>query len=56
MVLGRLIGSMLYGVSPLDPLTYVGIGLLLFVVGVAASAIPARRAVSGDPVDVLRTE
>ncbi len=56
MVLGRLIGSMLYGVSPLDPVTYVAIGLLLLVVAAAASAIPARRAVSGDPVDVLRTE
>jgi len=56
MILGRLLGSLLYGVSPLDPLTYGAIALLLSAVAAAASAVPARRAVSGDPVEVLRTE
>ena len=56
VVLGRLLRSLLYGVSPLDPITYVAIAVLLSAVAAAASALPARRAVSGDPADVLRTE
>ena len=54
VVLGRLLGSLLYGVSPLDPVTYVAIGVLLCVVALVASLAPARRAVRGDPVEVLR--
>ena len=54
VALGRLLGSFLYGVSPLDPITYVAIAALLVVVAVAASIGPARRAAGGDPVDVLR--
>jgi len=56
MALGRLLGSLLYGVSPLDPVTYGAIALLLSTVALVASAVPARRAVGGDPVEVLRTE
>ena len=52
----RLLSSLLYGVSPLDPLTYGSIALLLSAVAAAASAVPARRAVSGDPVEVLRAD
>jgi predicted permease len=54
MVVARLLGAFLYGVSPLDPVTYVAIAVLLFAVGLAASLAPARKAVGADPVEVLR--
>ena len=54
MGLARLLGAFLYGVSPLDPVTYVAIAALLFVVALAASLAPARKAVGADPVEVLR--
>jgi predicted permease len=54
MVLGRLLGALLYGVSPLDPVTYLVIAALLSVVALAASLAPARKAVGADPVEVLR--
>lgn len=56
VVLARLLGSMLYGVSPLDPMTYGAIALLLSAVAMVASAVPARKAMRGDPVEVLRTD
>lgn len=55
-VLGRFLASLLYGLSPLDPVTYGAIALLLAAVGLVASLAPARRAVTGDPVDVLRQD
>lgn len=51
-----LLRGMLSGISPLDPLTYGSIGLLLLVVATVASWLPAHRAASTDPVDVLRAE
>ncbi len=54
--IGRLLGSMLFGVSPLDPLTYGGIALLLLAVGWFAAIGPTRRALGTDPVEVLRHE
>jgi ABC-type lipoprotein release transport system permease subunit len=50
----QLLRSELYGVSPLDPLTYAGVGLLLAVAAVAASYLPARRAIRLDPTQALR--
>jgi len=52
----RLIKSGLYGVTATDPLTYVGISLLLIVVALTASFIPTRRAVRVDPTTALRYE
>jgi len=52
----RLIRSMLYGVAADDPSTIVGGTLVLLVVGLAATWIPARRAASVQPMDALRHE
>jgi putative ABC transport system permease protein len=53
---GRVLGSMLYGVSPMDPLTFVGVACVLLVGAVLASYIPARRAIRVDPMVALRYE
>jgi putative ABC transport system permease protein len=52
----RLMGSLLYGVSATDPLTFAGIALLLAAVALLASWLPARRAVRTDPTLALREE
>jgi predicted permease len=56
LALGRLIASMLYGLKPYDPATFVGSALLLLGVALAASWIPARRAAGVDPMRALRSE
>jgi putative ABC transport system permease protein len=53
---GRVVRSHLYGVSPVDPVAFGGATLLLLVVMVAASLVPARRAARVNPVEVLRQE
>jgi predicted permease len=52
--LTRLLGGMLFGVTPLDPLTFAAGILLLFATAVAASYWPGRRAAKIDPTVVLR--
>ena len=54
--LTRLMAGMLHQVSPMDPTTFVVIPLLLVAVGLAASWVPARRALKVDPVVSLRYE
>lgn len=55
VVLTRLMGALLYGVSPLDPLTFVAVILALGAVTAAASYLPARRAARVDPLQALRS-
>jgi putative ABC transport system permease protein len=56
VLLTGVIKSVLYGVTATDPATYAGVSILLIVIALIASAIPARRAVKVDPTVALRYE
>jgi putative ABC transport system permease protein len=54
--LGQIISMFLFGVKPLDPLTFVSVAALLAVTAAVAAAAPALRAVRVDPVEAFRNE
>jgi ABC-type antimicrobial peptide transport system permease subunit len=56
LALSRFIGSQLYGIKPTDPTSIATAALLLAAIAMLAGFVPARRAASADPVEVLRHE
>ena len=52
----RLLRSLLFGIGPSDPFTFVAVSSLLLLVAFVASYVPARRAASVDPAHALRWE
>jgi putative ABC transport system permease protein len=56
LVVSRGLMTLLYGITRLDPPTYGAVAFLMLAVSVLACGLPARRAVSIDPVATLRAE
>jgi ABC-type antimicrobial peptide transport system permease subunit len=56
MAVTRLMASLLFEVSPLDPLTYVAVAVVLVIAAAVASYVPARRASAVQPVEALAAD
>lgn len=54
VILSQLMTKVLFGIRPVDPVTFAGIALLLAAIALFASYVPARRAISVDPIVALR--
>ncbi len=56
LAMSRVFQSLVFGISPTDPLTYAGVVALLLLTALAASFFPARRASRVDPAVTLRSD
>jgi ABC-type antimicrobial peptide transport system permease subunit len=54
--MARVLGSLMYNVSPTDPLTFTAVGLGVIAIALVACYLPARRATKASPMVALRTE
>jgi len=54
--LGRLLSSLVFGITPHDTVTFVAVSIVVVMVGVVASLLPAYRATRVDPLRTLRAE
>ena len=52
----RVIARFLFGVSPVDPITFAAVSVLMIAIALLATYIPSRRALGVDPIEALRTE
>jgi predicted permease len=55
VAIARLVNAFLFNVSATDPLVYLGAALMMMAMALVASALPARRAASANPVEALRS-
>lgn len=55
-LVARVLKTLIYGVSPTDPVTFTAVGLIVIVVALVACYVPARRATHADPMEALRAE
>jgi ABC-type antimicrobial peptide transport system permease subunit len=55
LAVSRLVNSFLFGVSAIDPFVYAAAAVTMMVMALLASALPALRAASADPIDALRS-
>ena len=55
MVTTRLMSSLLFGVSPLDPWTYSVVAVVVLIVASVAAYLPARRTSRGEAIEALRS-
>ncbi|MGH9665549.1 MAG: FtsX-like permease family protein, partial [Bryobacteraceae bacterium] len=56
LTVARAAANLIYGVSPMDPVTFISVPMILLAVALAATAIPARRAAMVDPNQMLRAD
>jgi ABC-type lipoprotein release transport system permease subunit len=52
----RVLGSLLFGITPTDPLTLTGVVAIFVTVALAAMYVPAQRAIRVDPLQTLRQD
>jgi putative ABC transport system permease protein len=53
--LSRLVASLLFGVSPADPMTFAAVAAVIALVAMIACVVPTRRATQVDPLTAIRT-
>jgi len=56
LALTWVLSSVLYGISPTDPVSFLAVAAMLTMVALAASSVPARWATRVDPIQALRSE
>ncbi len=56
VLISRLLSGLVFGISTLDPVTFIGVPTVLMSIGLLANYLPARRATRIDPMRALRVE
>jgi ABC-type lipoprotein release transport system permease subunit len=56
LAMARVLRSLIYNVSPADPITFISVGLMVIAIALLACYLPARRAANANPMNALRAE